>query len=130
MVGHDLTIPRAELVAALLNASTGHIVRRLLKNLHTRSLNLTDSQVVLHWLNCTKSVLKMWVRNRVVEICRLVDRSQWRYVNSENMIADIGTRKGVKAADVANDSPWIQGYPSMKDDEANFPLKTIEEIVL
>ena len=85
---------------------------------------------MLHWLNCTKSVLKMWVRNRVVEICRLVDRSQWHHVNSENMIADIGTRKGVKAADVANDSPWIQGYPWMKDDEANLPLKTIEEIVL
>ena len=60
----------------------------------------------------------------------VVDRSQWHYVNSENMIADIGTCKGVKAADVANDSPWIQGYPWMKDDEANFPLETIKEIVL
>ena len=71
---HNITIPRAELVAAVLNASTGHIIRMSLKKLHKRSWKLKDSQVVLHWINCTKSVLKMWVRNRVVEITRLVDR--------------------------------------------------------
>ena len=48
-----------------------------------------------------------------------------RYVNNENMISHMGTCKGFKAADVANDSQWIQWYPWMRDDEANFSLKTI-----
>ena len=60
---HDLTTPRAELAAAFLNASTGHILHLSLKNMHKRCWKLTDNQVNLHWLNCTKSALKMWVRS-------------------------------------------------------------------
>ena len=48
---HDLTIPRAELAAALLNASTGHIVRLSLKEMQKKAWKLTDSQVVLHWFD-------------------------------------------------------------------------------
>ena len=50
----------------------------------------------------------MWVRNRVIEINRLVDVSCWRYVDSKNMIADLGTRKGAKINDVEG-SDWING---------------------
>ena len=129
-VVHGITIPRAELVAALLNASTGHIVRRSLGDWHKRCWKVTDSQVVLHWINSTKSSLKLWVRNRVIEITRLVDRSVWWYVDRERMIADLGTRKGAKIVDVTPDSPWIQGLPWMRYKEANFPLKTADEIIL
>ena len=45
------------------------------------------------------------------------------------MAGDIGTRKGAKVADVGPMSPWIQGMPWMKGEEAKFPLKTIDEIV-
>ena len=38
----------------------------------------------------------MFVRNQVVEITRLTDRSAWCYVNSKYMMAGLGTRKGVK----------------------------------
>ena len=58
--------------------------------MHKNGWKLPDSQVTLHWINCTKSALKMFVRNRVVE------SSSWWYVNSRNMIVDLGTRKGVK----------------------------------
>ena len=47
---HDLTIPRAELAAALLSASTGHVVHLSLKDMHKRSWKITDSQVALHWM--------------------------------------------------------------------------------
>ena len=60
---HDISIPRAELAAAFLNANTGHIIRTALQKFHKRRWKLTDSQVVLHWLNSTKSGLKSWVRN-------------------------------------------------------------------
>ena len=127
---HDLTIPRAELAAALLNASTGHVVRLSLKEMHKKSWKVTDSQVALHWINCTRSGLKMWVRNRVLEITRLNDRSSWHYVASKNMIADIGTRKGAKIENVGPNSPWIQGLPWMRGQEEIFPLKSVDEIVL
>ena len=40
---HDLTIPRAELAAALLNARTGHVVHLSSKDMHKRSWKITDS---------------------------------------------------------------------------------------
>ena len=101
-----------------------------LKNMHNKCWKLTDNQVALHWINCTRTSLKMWVHNRVVEITRLADRSNWRYVSSKYMVADIVTRKDAKIADVGPGSTWYQGYPWMRELEVNFPSKTIEEVVL
>ena len=98
--------------------------------MNTKCWKLTDSQVALRSINCTRTALKMWVRNRVVEITRLADRSNWRYVSSKYMVADIGTRKGAKIADVGPNSTWYQGYHWMRELDANLPLKTIEEVVL
>ena len=127
---HDITIPRAELAAALLNASSGHVVLLSLKGMIKKRWKLTDSQVALHWLNCTKTGLKMWVRNRVVESMRLSTPELWFHVASENMIADLGTRKGATIEDVGPNSKWINGYPWMSGEEKDFPLKTVDEIIL
>ena len=63
-----MTVPRAELSAAVLNARTGHIVQR-------------PNSV-------TQSTLKQWVRNRIVEIKRLTESDSWKYARSSNMIVD------------------------------------------
>ena len=88
------SVPRAELMAATLNAVTGHVVMLSLGARHKRRWKLTDSQVALHWIGCHKTTLKTWVRNRVIEINRLADASLWWYVDGKNMPADIGTRRG------------------------------------
>ena len=61
---------------------------------------------------------------------RLSDRFSWYYVASDNMIADIGTRKGAKIKDVGLDSVWIMGFPWMGLSESEFPIKNISEISL
>ena len=122
---HDLTIPRAELAA-----STGHVVSLSLKDMHKKSWKLTDSQVTRHWLYCTKSALKMWVRNRVVEITRLYDRSMWHYAASKDMIPDLGTRKGAEIKELGPESGWIQDYPWKRSTATEFPIQSIDEIVL
>ena len=127
---HDLTIPRAELVAALLNVCTGHIVRLSLKELFKKSWKLTDSQVVLHWINTTKTRLKMFIRNRVIEITRLTERAEWWNVASGDNPADIGTRKGATIKDVDSDSVHANGKPWFRENEENFPLKSVEQIIL
>ena len=127
---HDHTIPRAELVAAVMNASTGHIVRSALKKHHKQSWHITDSQVALHIMNCYKAALKTWSRNRVVEISRLTNLSNWFYVSRENMIADIGTRKGAKISQIDSESQWVQGMTWMRENPDNFPFSTVEDILL
>ena len=91
---------------------------------------MSDSQVALHWINNENGVLKQWVRNQVIEINRLADRSLWRYVQTNNMIADIGTRKGASLKDVDNDSTWINGFGWMRKDKSQFPVLTVDEIKL
>ena len=126
----DISIPRAELLAALLNASTGHVVERALGDMHKSTLKFTDSQVAFHWICSTRSILKPWVRNRVVEIVRLCPSIYWRFVDSLNMVADIGTRRGVKLSDVIEGSNWMNGFPWMSDLKENFPVSTIEQVKL
>ena len=130
VVPKDMTIPRAELMAADMNAKTGHVVKMAFGQYHSKCLKISDSQVALHWIAGTKSRLKMWVRNRVIEINRLVEVSNWRYIESENMIADIGTRKGITVADVGPDSAWINGMSWMRGEESDFPVKTVSELIL
>ena len=56
--------------------------------------------------------------------------SEWWYVRSKDMVADIGTRKGAKIEDVKPGSPWIEGHEWMRKDPADFPLKSVGEITL
>ena len=126
----DMTIPRAELLAAILNASTGHTSFNSLKDFITKRIHVTDSLVVLSWLNNVERGLNLYVRNRVIEVNRLTDIHRWYHVGSKNMLADIGTRKGVTIADVSDDSEWINGQDWMNGDESTFPMKSFREAVL
>ena len=100
IVPDGMTLPRAELLAAYLNATTGHIVKLSLGDRHKECIKVTDSQITLNWISNSRNPLKQWVRNKVVEINRLTDRDSWKYVQSKDMIADLGTRKGTKIADI------------------------------
>ena len=106
---------------------SGHVVKVSFGKYHKNHLEIMDSQVILHWIHTVRAELKLWVRNRVIEINRLTEKERWRYVRSKNMIADIGTRKGAKIKDVEQDSEWINGKPWMSMDECDFPLKTVQE---
>ena len=130
LVPDDMSMPRAELSAALLNASMGHVVKISFGKFHKGHLKLTDSQVALHWINTTKSELLLWVRNRVIEINRLAPMGCWRYVRSKDNIADLGTRKGASVEDIGPDSEWCKGKPWMSLPADDFPLLTVQETVL
>ena len=89
----NVSTPRAELMAAHMNAATGFTVKKAFGNYHKKAVKLSDSMVALHWISCKRTVLKTWVRNRVIEINRLCDTNDWRYVRSSDRVADLGTRK-------------------------------------
>ena len=130
LIPDNTSQPCAELFAAMLNAHTGEVVKRSLYKFHKDATKLTDSQIMLYWIQNREKPLKMWVRNRVVEILRLTDSSQWYYVKSSELVADIGTRRGANLKDVTADSVWINGLPWMKLDKSEFPIKSINDIKL
>ena len=130
LVPEGTTLSRSELLAAFLNAITGHVVKLSFGSYYKSGIQLTDNQVVLRWINNTEGALKQWVRDRVIEINRLAGKSLWRYVPSRSMIADLGTKKGARIEDIKDDSVWINGYDWMRMESSEFPVKTVEQIKL
>ena len=128
LIPTGMTIPRAELFAANVNAHTGEIVKRSFGKLHVKCTKLTDSQVTLHWINNQELPLKQWPRNRVIEILRFTEPTQWKYIKSADMPADLGTRKGATLKDVDIDSSWQNGFKWMRSNDTEFPVKTYDEV--
>ena len=130
IIPDGVNIPRAELIAAVLNATTGHIVSSALDGFIVDRVHLVDNQIVLFWITNRRSVLKLWLRNRVQEITRLTDREKWFFIDSENNMADLGTRKGVKIDDIVEGSSWINGPEWARQDRSSFPIKSVDELRL
>ena len=87
--------PRAELFAAVLNTHKREVVKR---------------SWISNWISNSDKPLKQWVRNGVIEIRRFTIPEQLKYVQSKDMIADLGTREGVKTEQVDQDSVWKNGF--------------------
>ena len=130
LIPDDMSIPRGELYAALINASCGETVRRAFGSHHQGHIKLSDSMVALHWICNMDIPLKQWARNRVLETRRLTNVEDWRYLESKKNLADIGTRRGRTLKDVDPDSKWINGSEWMKEDSASFPVKSAKELCL
>ena len=125
-----MSISRAELYSAVLNTSTGHVVKSALGDYIKSRLSLTDSQIVLYWINNSKFQLKQWLRNRIIEIHRLTKRENWYNINSKNNIADLGTKTRAKFSDISDNSIWANGHGWAKLDQPQFPIQSFEELKL
>ncbi|XP_066916884.1 uncharacterized protein [Clytia hemisphaerica] len=130
VVPKGMSLPRAELYAALINAYTGEVVRRSFNKYHKNAIKLTDNQASLFWITNDEKPLDQWVRNRVIEILRFTTANQWYYIQSDNNLADIGTRRGASIKDVDADSAWINGHPWLQLKHSEFPIFKPEEVKL
>ena len=130
LIPSGTTQPRAELIAAGLNASGGHTVYLALRDFIVSRLHLKDSQIVLFWITNTKLQMKKWVRNRVIEIIRLTCRDRWFHIDGKNMTADLSTRKGVTLDDISEDSVWVNCHEWAKSEEKDFPIRSAVQIRL
>ncbi|XP_066924073.1 uncharacterized protein [Clytia hemisphaerica] len=130
LISQEYTQPRAELFASMINAHSGHTIKQALKDKHKSSIKFTDSQITLYWISNDNLNLKQWTRNRVSEIHRFTDINEWKYLKSENMIADLGTRRCESIKEIYQNSHWIQGYPWMNQDASTFPDQSVQEISL
>ena len=75
----------------------------------TDVIYVTDSEIALYWIGSDTKPLKPYVRNRVIEIRRFTDISQWFHIESGENPVDIATRKGATLEDVSELSDWIIG---------------------
>ena len=108
-----LTVPRLELVAALIGVRLMRFVSSAIGLESPRVVYWTDSMDVLYWIRRTKP-LKVFVENRVREICRLSSVDQWRHIEGSHNPADLGTR-GITLLQLHDNRDWWNGPSVLKE---------------
>ncbi|HBK83090.1 MAG TPA: hypothetical protein DDZ41_05755, partial [Flavobacterium sp.] len=102
-----ISIPRLELMAALLGARLSVSIKRSI-NLQINSVHLwSDSKIVLHWIRSSSKRYKTFVAQRIGEIHDLTDPCFWNYVPTKLNIADDATK--IKSINFSSDSVWFKG---------------------
>lgn len=120
-----VSIPRMELTAAVLAASMDKLWRKELRPQLEDSVFWTDSTSVLKYIKNETSRFRVFVANRVSEILKISDASQWRFVNTVNNPADLAYR-GVKAKLFINNKTLISGPSFLLQSEENWPVNSEE----
>jgi len=88
----QMTIPRLELMAAVLSAKADVALRSELRLQVKQSYFWTDSEIVLAYLNNHTARYQVFVGNRVSQITKQTDVKQWFHVPGIDNPADLITR--------------------------------------
>ncbi|XP_073955623.1 uncharacterized protein [Choristoneura fumiferana] len=105
-----LSIPRLELLAAVLLADLMTSVQEALKPFHVvqDTFAWSDSSVALSWIKSCPSRWKTFVANRVSHIQDTIPPESWRHVRTADNPADCGSR-GLLPNDLINQTSWWHG---------------------
>ncbi|XP_065094610.1 uncharacterized protein LOC135715141 [Ochlerotatus camptorhynchus] len=117
------SIPRLELCAAVLGSQLADTIRRTTKFDSTVTF-WSDSSIVLHWINSPPSSWKIFVSNRVSEVQKLTQGSQWWHVPTLENPADRISR-GVQPDDIKNDALWWHGPSYLLNEVESWPAPII-----
>ena len=103
-----VSLPRLELLAAVVNARLLKFVAESLTLKIDRVVCWTDSMVTLQWIRGSSSQWKTFVANRFAEILSTWDPQHWKPCSGDNNPADLLTR-GLSAKVFADSKLWWSG---------------------
>ena len=114
------TIPRLELIGALLAARISDKVRETLKLEKEKVMLWCDSTTALQWIREAPSAWKTYVGNRVSQIHEHFGKESWRYVPTDENPADVATR-GIFAQELSQSSSWFTGPAFLEESTKIWP---------
>lgn len=123
------TIPRGELRAAVIGSILAHTVKLNLQEQFQGAIYVTDSTVVLYWINQDQRPLQVGVRNSVIEIRRFSQPCQWFHIDTGSNLADLGTRNA-EIEEIESGTEWQDGKEWMRREREDMPLKTLVDVTL
>ncbi|XP_058817299.1 uncharacterized protein LOC131680602 [Topomyia yanbarensis] len=129
----QLSIPRLELLAAVLAARLARTVRENHNIEITKQVIWVDAATVLSWIQSVQRRYKQFVGFRIGEILSTTKLSDWRWLPTRFNLADQITKWG-KDPDIRSGSPWVQGLQFMYQEEKTWPKRalppanTVEEL--
>ena len=113
------SIPRLELVAAVLAVKADHWIRTQLEYSDCQSIFWTDSSAVRSSINNKTKRFRTFVANRLAKIHRQTEPSQWRHVGSRHNPADHASR-GLTVSQLLK-SNWLTGPAFLWQTEDEWP---------
>lgn len=120
----DLTIPRLELLAALLLARLVHSVTTSINVLQSCKIHLfSDAKTVLTWLATPVHRLKIYVANRVSKILELTSLEMWNHIPTTSNPSDIASR-GCSGEFLLNSELWWNGPKEFQTPRQEWPIST------
>lgn len=103
-----LTLPRLELMGALIAARMGNNLLQAL-NMQPNQIRMwTDSMIVIHWISSSPHRWKQFVANRVMEIQTLTPPETWSHCSGKLNPADLTTR-GQTVTRLKEEELWWSG---------------------
>ncbi|XP_055589595.1 uncharacterized protein LOC129741828 [Uranotaenia lowii] len=119
-----LSIPRMELEAALIGARLANSICKAWNlNINQRYF-WSDSRDVLCWIRSDHRRYSNYVGHRVSEILDSTLMSEWRWIPTDENVADEGT-KYQRSPELKNDSRWLNGPEFLKEDEPTWPIERV-----
>ncbi len=103
-----ITIPRLELMGAVLSTTVSQMLARELDYDNMEQYFWCDSQVVLGYIRNTSKRFHVFVANRIQVIHERSSPAQWRHVSGSDNPADEASR-GISARDLLTNSRWLKG---------------------
>ena len=103
-----ISIPRLELMAAVLVVKIDQMLQQELKVSPCNSVFWSDSTADLQMIQNTNKRFPVFISNRLTKIKKSTAAEQWKYVPSKDNPADIATR-GIDAASFVSFCQWLQG---------------------
>lgn len=119
------SIPRLELQANLIGARLANTIQQEHRVKADRIVLWSDSKTALHWIRNDAAKYTPYVAHRVGEIATITSTDQWRWLPSEENIADDATRPNFQVR--ANDR-WFTGPSFLRDEEENWPGETAHDM--
>ena len=116
-----MTIPRLELLGAVIGARLASFLRQELNLTLSSTTVWTDARCVLHWLVSSRD-LSTFVANRIASLRALPDIT-YRYVPSAANPADLATRPQT-AAQLADSTLWWSGPSWLTEDVSKWPASS------
>ncbi|XP_029734329.2 uncharacterized protein LOC115269635 [Aedes albopictus] len=104
----SLSVPRLELMGALLGARLAKAVKEYHTFSIARRVMWTDSKTTLAWVQSQHRRYRQFVAFRVGEILNKTEATEWRYVPTQHNPADDATKWG-KGPSVDVTSRWFRG---------------------
>ncbi|KAK9708703.1 Pao retrotransposon peptidase [Popillia japonica] len=122
-----VTLPRLELCSAVLLAQLVQKVRDTINIKINKQYLWSDSKITLAWIQAAPNLWKTFVANRVSNIQRLTNTSDWNHVGSKYNPADLLSR-GTSVYDLERLTLWWSGPNWLLNDD--FKVTTADNTYL